>query len=178
MLKLIRARLVILVFFFGFSTACYFATREVLKDSSTRSDFGTLTGTLASAKEYSTGKSRGMTFFIEESHVRFRIGPLLYKIFDRDSFFENVKIGDQITLTALKSDLANPTPPKLGEQIDTTFISALSGRKVFLSLEDSFSQREKNSSLIWIFVVLFGLAALFFLYTFIMSLRPSVRNLI
>lgn len=147
-----------------------FTGNEAMQEVFDESDFGTLTGTLRSAEEYQLKRSKGMTFFINESHVRFRLGPTSYGIFDDDSFFKNVRIGNRITLTALQEDLTNPTPPNLGEQIDTTFVYGLKDSRVeYLNLKEKLSQSDGNKIGMWVLSFFFGIGGCFFLWVIIKS---------
>ena len=111
-------------------------TRRPIVDS----NCGTLVGTLKSADEKYAGKnSRYLEFYIDESPIRFRVPADGYlESFKGDAFFANVKPGTRITLTAEKSELANPMKPML-DPVPTVFVyglkddqmeySTLAGRK-------------------------------------------------
>lgn len=150
--------------------------KEATQEVNEVSDFGTITGTLKFAEEYHLKKSTGMTFYINESHVRFRVGPTSYGIFDHDAFFKNVRIGTRITLTALLEDIANPTPPSLGKQIDTTFVYGLKDSQFeYLKLSKKLAQQE-NKVGFWILAIFFGIMGVVFLLGSIWFIWLDLRS--
>src|SRR5262245_18990513 len=98
------------------------ATRRPLDEN----DYGTLTGTLKSAKEAYAGKNDlYLEFYLVESPIRFRVGSDGYEeSFNSDAFFANMKPGMQLTLSARKWELANPNKPPL-DSVPTVFVHAL-----------------------------------------------------
>ena len=81
-------------------------------------------------------KTLFLEFYIKESQFDFGSVRRL-TFFDRESFFENVGIGDKISITAKTLSLENPSPPSLGEAIDTVFAYEIKDKQeTYLSLSD------------------------------------------
>ena len=130
-------------------------------------DFTTFSGTLKSAREFGSKKTLFLEFYIKEKPIRFRVGATTYLLFDRESFFENVGIGDKISITAKTLSLENPSPPSLGEAIDTVFAYEIKDKQeTYLSLSD-VKKRDETSGPVWlVLAILFSLGALFIWFMF------------
>jgi len=110
------------------------------------SDYDTLTGTLKSFKEEYAGKnSRYLEFYIEENPARFRVGSDGYvESFNCEAFFTNVKPGARLTLTARKSELANPFKPPL-DPVPTVFVHGLKDDQMAYSTLAGRKKWEKSN---------------------------------
>ena len=109
-------------------------------------DYGTLTGTLKSAKEEYAGKNNlFLEFYLVESPIRFRVGSDGYEeSFDSNAFFANMKPGMQLTLSAKKSELVNPNKPPL-DPVPTVFVHALKDDQMaYSTLAGRKKWEEKN----------------------------------
>ena len=113
------------------SIVCLFSSismfLSIMEDVPNLSDLDSTTGTLSSVEAYvNTTKwtrTAGLHLFIKESNVRFRVDAVsASSCFNKDSFFENVKIGNKITLTASKDMFA---VPKKIKGIDTISLIGL-----------------------------------------------------
>jgi hypothetical protein len=114
---------------------CYWSlTRRPLNEA----DCATIQGTLKSAREVTGGrKTLFLELYIAESHIRFRVPNDGYRdYFKRQAFFDNVKPGSKISITARKTELEKPNQPPL-DPVDTVFVYGLKDdRMIYCSVAD------------------------------------------
>jgi len=123
-------------------------------------DFSTITGTLVSAEEKSSGGSPYLEFRIHEHSARFRVPADGYdELFHRREFFLNASLGTEIRITARTAELENPRRP-IFDPVDTVFVYGLRDEKMaYCSLAGRKFWEEDNRFYGWIVALVLSVAA-------------------